>query len=96
MAVLHSTTGTTLSLNSPTLQQHSRICPLFSILHCTTPLIYHITSYYIQSPTIQQDVKTLSVMLSELGSCEKFSDLGPYAKQGVNKDLYNLGMYMRM
>ena len=34
-------------------------------------------------------------MLSELGSCEKFSDLGPYAKQGVNKDLYNLGMYTR-
>ena len=57
-------------------------------------LIYHIISYYSQSSTLQQDIETLSVMLSELGSCEKFSDLGPYAKQGVNKDLYNLGMYI--
>jgi serine/threonine protein kinase len=43
------------------------------------------------STTNQQNVNELTVSLAELGSCEKLSDLGPYAKTIAMRDLYNLG-----
>lgn len=42
--------------------------------------------------TNQQEIDKLHVVLTELGSCEKISDLGPYAKAASTKDLYNLGL----
>lgn len=43
------------------------------------------------STTNQQEIKKLSVVLSELGSCQKLTDLGPYAKKGILQDLYSMG-----
>jgi hypothetical protein len=42
--------------------------------------------------TNQQEISHLHIVLTELGSCEKFTDLGPYAKAASTKDLYSLGL----
>ena len=40
--------------------------------------------------TNQLEINNLQIVLSELGTCQKLVDLGPYAKKGVFQDLYNL------
>lgn len=42
--------------------------------------------------TNQQEICNLHIILTELGSCEKFSNLGVYAKSASTKDLYSLGL----
>lgn len=41
--------------------------------------------------TNQLEIENVDVVISELGSCQKLQDLGPYAKKAVYQDLYNLG-----
>jgi hypothetical protein len=43
------------------------------------------------STTNQQEYNDLVVKLTDLGACQKFKELGPYAKEGVIEDLYKLG-----
>eukprot|EP01038_Epipyxis_sp_PR26KG_P016474 gene16474-22473_t len=43
------------------------------------------------STTNQQEIDNLFVQITDLGACQKFSELGPYAKESMVEDLYQLG-----
>jgi len=44
------------------------------------------------SSTDQLQIESLDVKITDLGACQKLTELGPYAREGVVEDLYQLGL----